>query len=213
MSDEDWRVEVELADSDVATRLHAAAGTGKLVRHAREELAGRAALSKDGSLIFAYATTRENAEAAEQALRDVVSQEQLAATFSIKRFHEAVGRWEDPDVPLAEDPTAELSEIRAAEQADSDAAGIPEFEVRVTLPTRREAIDLAERLRSEGMPSLRHWRYLLLGAWTEMDAQELADRLRNELPGVDLRVEGTSAYELQQNPNELRVFAGPFVFF
>jgi hypothetical protein len=213
MSDEDWRVEVELADSDTATRLHAATAANKLVRHARDRLAGRAVLSRDDNLIFAYATTRENADAAEQALREVVSDEHLDATFSLKRFHEAAGRWEDPDVPLAQDATPEPSEIRAAEQADSDAAGIPEFEVRLTLPTRREAIELAERLKSEGMPSLRHWRYLLLGAWTEMDAEELADRLRNELPGVELRVEGTSAYELQQNPNELRAFAGPFVFF
>jgi hypothetical protein len=213
MSDEDWRVEVELADSDTATRLHTATAANKLVRHARDELAGRAVLSRDGNVVFAYATTRENAQAAEQALRDVVSDEQLDATFSLTHFHEAAERWEDPDVPLAQDATPEPSEIRAVEQADSDAAGIPEFEVRLTLPTRREAIELAERLKSEGMPSLRHWRYLLLGAWTEMDAEELADRLRNELPGVELRVEGTSAYELQQNPNELRAFAGPFVFF
>jgi hypothetical protein len=212
MSDEDWRVEVELTDSGAATRLHAASAARQLVRHARDELAGRAVLSKDGNLIFAYATTRENAEAAEQALRDVVSEEQLTATFAIKRFHEAVERWEDPDV-ADEDPAAAQSEVREAEQADSDAAGIPEFEVRLTLPTRREAIELAERLNSEGMPSQRHWRYLLLGAWTELDAQELADRLRKEFPGVDLRVEGTSAYQLQQNPNELRVFAAPFVLF
>jgi hypothetical protein len=216
MSDEDWRVEVELADSDTATRLHTAIAAGKLVRHAREELAGRAVLSRDDNLIFAYATTRENAQAAEQALRDVVSDEHLDATFSLKHFHEIAERWEDPDVPLPTDATsvaAERAEAREAEQADSDAAGIPEYEVRLTLATRREAIDLAERLQREGMPSLRHWRYLLLGAWTEADAEVLADRLRSELPEVDLRIEETSAYQLQQNPNELRVFAAPFVLF
>ena len=42
--------------------------------------------------------------------------------------------------------------------------------------------ELADRLRDEGLPVFRLWSYLEVGAVTEELANELAERLRNELP-------------------------------
>jgi hypothetical protein len=207
MAEEDWRVEVALADHAAAMKLHIAAGdddADELYSHARRELRGRVALTHDGDRVFAYATTREAAEAAAEALRRLAEREQLNGTFTITRWHPLAERWEDPAVPLPADPAAIAAEDAEGAQENRDEqaaeghdANVPNFEVRITLPTHGEAVALAKKLADEDLPTQRHWHYLLIGAWTEEDANQLADRLRGELAlGTDIRVEATFAYVL-----------------
>jgi hypothetical protein len=218
---EDWRVEAELADQESAGRLHAAAGARELYRHARRELHNRAALSHDDNLVFAYATTREDAEAAEQALRELAAGESLEATFTLTRWHPIAERWEPADVPLPSDSesVAEEQQENAEEEQQTEAeegheSGVPEFEVRITMPSHSEAVALAKRLAGEGLPSQRHWHYLLIGAWTEADATALAERLRKELPAeAEIRVEATFAYVLEQDPTAGGPRFSPFALF
>jgi hypothetical protein len=221
MADEDWRVEVELAHGRAAEKLHGAAGAKELYSHARRELRNRAALTHDDNLVFAYATTREDAEAAEGTLRELAAAEQLAATFSLTRWHPLAERWEDPAVALPSDPAAVAEERDEGEQSEEEreaqeghATGIPEYEVRITLPSHSEAVALSKQLAGEGIPSQRHWHYLLIGAWTEDDANALAERLRREVAaGSDIRVEATLAYVLRQDPGAGGPPLSPFVLF
>jgi hypothetical protein len=60
----------------------------------------------------------------------------------------------------------------------------------VHLPDAGRARDLARRLRGEGQPVERRWRYVMVGAVTEERATELAERLRGELSEeADVRIE------------------------
>ncbi|MGD0198043.1 MAG: hypothetical protein ABSC56_09090 [Solirubrobacteraceae bacterium] len=221
MSSEDWRVETRLADSGAAKQLHAAAGAAKLYAHARVELYGRASLSHDDDRVFAYADTREHAQAAQQALEALAAQEGLSASYTLQRWHPLAERWEDPDVPLPSDPAAVAEEESEGAQSDRELeseeakrTGVPEFEVRVTLPTHSDAVALAKKLAAESIPSQRHWHFLLIGAWTEDDANLLAERIRADAPaGSEVRVENTLAYILSQEPHSKALAANPFVLF
>ncbi len=50
------------------------------------------------------------------------------------------------------------------------------------MPSRADAIELQERLRAEGIPSLRRWHYVLVGAPDEDAAATLAERISAEAP-------------------------------
>jgi hypothetical protein len=220
MADEDWRVEVELADSGAAGKLHAAAGAKELYAHARKELRERAALTHDGNLVFAYAATRGDAESAERTLRELAAAEQLAASFTLTHWHPAAERWENPAVQLPSDPADVAEERQEAAESETEReaqeghdTGVPEYEVRITLPSHSAAVALAKRLAGEGLPTQRHWHYLLIGAWTEDDANKLAERLRAELPDAEIRVETTFAYVLEQDPGAGGPPLSPFVLF
>ena len=147
MADEDWRVEVELADSGAAQKLHGAAGARELYSHARRELRNRAALTHDEHLVFAYAATRADAEAAELTLRELAAAEQLEATFTLTRWHPLAERWEDPAAAFPSDPASVADEREQGEQSEvareaqeGHATGIPEYEVRIrSRPTPRRS--------------------------------------------------------------------------
>ncbi|HXQ89486.1 MAG TPA: hypothetical protein VN733_07575, partial [Solirubrobacterales bacterium] len=87
--------------------------------------------------------------------------------------------------PLPDDPTekrAERQEAIEREMKETEERGYPEFEVRIDLPSREEAKRFAERLRAEGLPVVRRWKFVLVGAIDEEHAKELAERLRLEAP-------------------------------
>ena len=78
----------------------------------------------------------------------------------------------------------------AAEAEEARAEGEFDWSVVVHLPSRDLAADLADRLSAEGVSVTRRWRYVVAGAATEERAEELADRLRSELPDdAEVRVE------------------------
>jgi len=56
------------------------------------------------------------------------------------------------------------------------------WEVRVELPSHRQAVELAWRLRAEGRPVIRRWKYLILGAANEDEASTLAEAIAQQAP-------------------------------
>ena len=215
MSDEDWRVKFELADESLAQGLYTAGGERELAAHARKTHTERAALSLDGPVIFAYAKTREDAEAARQALTALAHEEGLEAeSISVSRWHDVAEKWEDADAPLpvdSEELAAERAELLDSERGDPDPH---EWEVRVTLPTHRDAVAFADTLAKENIPSQRHAHFLLLGARNEPEANELADRVRNEAPvGTEVRTELTFSYVEKLSPDATYRRLSPFVPF
>jgi hypothetical protein len=203
---DDWRLQVDLHDpkhtEPLLERLDA--------RELEHELSGafhdRVVVSRDDARIFLYAGSKEQIEGARELLLELAEKHGWSLDVELKRWHPTAEEWEDPDKPLpdGEGAKAEREELMAAERRHSEESGDPEFEIRVDLPSRHDAADFAKRLRSENLPAVHRWRFLLVGATDEDSAKALAERIRSEAPaGSRVSVEGTwkEAYaELPPNP-------------
>lgn len=192
---DDWRVKIEIHDETGIRHLIDEVRELEVVHDARQMLANRVAVTHDGQSVFAYATTRQAAGEARQALGKLIDDHGLEATFELTRWHHAEEKWENADLALpqtSEELATEREVLRNRERQETEALGFAAWEVRVELPDRPTAIAFGERLASEGHPCARRWRYLLIGAQSEADAAELADRIKNEAPeGAHVVTEGS----------------------
>src|SRR5262249_19681802 len=125
------------------------------------------------------------ASEAERVVRDLMEQDKLAGELRLMRWHPVAEEWKPAEESLPENEAA-----KAAEMAEHEASGHREhrehhevpWEGVIDVPHLREAISLAKKLREEGHPVKRRFRYLLIGADTEEDAVELGQRLEGEVP-------------------------------
>ena len=192
MADEDWRIEVELDDEEQGYSLTERLRAGDLDDEARARLGERVVVSRDGSRLFLYSATESQSREAEQVIRDLVSSHDLSASIAATRWHPIEQTWQDASIPLPTSPESieeERTSREAAEERDAERAGWTSH-VRVELPRRGDAVDLADRLEAEGEKVHRRWRYVTVDVATEDAAQELADRLADSLPeGSELTIE------------------------
>jgi hypothetical protein len=130
----------------------------------------------------------------------------------LRRWHPVAEEWEDPERPLpvsAEEKTAEREELMRSEDRETEERGYPEYEVRVDLGSRHEAIRFAEQLREEGLPNVHRWRYVLVGAVDEDAAKGLAERIRAEAPADGkVSVEGVWRMAWDERPPNPFAFMG-----
>ena len=192
---DDFRIAVEFQDEGSILHFGRSLREREFEKELREQLGDGVIVSRDGSEVFLYASTPEQARAAETAVREVLEHQDFDAEVSpVERWHPVEERWEDTSVPLPQSG-AEVAAEQAREEADeareSRDLGYAEWEVRVDLPTHADAVALAERLESEGIsPLVRRWKYLLIGTATDDDARALAERIRAEAPaGADVKAE------------------------
>jgi hypothetical protein len=208
MNDE-WRLQVDPHDPEHGGPLVERLEARELQHDLSDAFHDRVIVSRDGDRIFLYAGSREQADLARQFLQDLAKQHDWHLDLELRRWHPAAEEWEDPDKPLPVDESAqhaEHEELMAAERRETEERGAPEFEVRINLPSRHEALRFAGQLRSEGLPVVHRWRFLLVGAVDEDNADALAERIRNEAqPGSDIKVEGT--WKLAQAEQPLNPFA------
>ena len=189
---EEFRVEVELDDSEHGYTLGERLRAVDLDQDARRRLGPGVMVTRDGSRLFAYASSEEEARAAERAIRELVEAEGLSAELSVTRWHELEGAWKDVSVPLPATPAeeqAELAALEAAEAREAAEEGRYDWEVVVRMPSRDAARGLAKRLADEGVPVRRRWRYVAAGVASEERAEEIAARLRGELPDADVEID------------------------
>ncbi len=193
---DDFRIRVEASSSGQAHELLRA-----LEAHERDGGADlpspeHIAVSHEEGHVFLYADSAEEAARARATVEAVLSERGIAAEVSSWRWHPEEDRWEDASLALpstAAEHVVEHTRLEELETEESESAGYPEWEVRVTLPTHHDARAFAERLAAEGIPVQRHWRHLTLGAKDEDEARALAERLRAEAPrGSSLEVEGAA---------------------
>jgi hypothetical protein len=192
VSGEDWRVEVELDDKEhgysVGERLRAL----ELNDEARRRLGHRVIVTRDGSKVFLYTTTEDEANEAARVVRELVSAERLTAETRMTRWHPVEEAWQDASVPLPRteaERASEREQREQREQQDVDAGGEYEWRVDVHAPNRTDATALEERLRERGLPVERRWRYLTIGALNEERAGQLAAEVRDELPEAEVWIE------------------------
>jgi hypothetical protein len=212
MSD-DWRLRVDLHEHAFAHQLSEMLGAVEIEHQLERSFRDRVVVSIDGSLVFCYAGTRAQAEAADQLIGQLIAQHEWQADVELSHWHPVAEQWEPADAPLPDSEAAierERAERIAAERAESAEQGYPEFEVRIQCGSRGEAAELSDRLEQEGIPNVHRWSYVLVGATDEDSGQQLAERLRGEVPaGVQITVELNLRMVWEDRPgNPFAVFGG-----
>jgi hypothetical protein len=191
---DDWRIRIELPEEAQAEsllgRLGLDLGTDEAKRLAQELEGRRLAVSRDDNELFVYASTPAEAERALAIVEAELADEGIEARTS------AVERWLHDEERWTGEPPQETWEEEEVER------GYAPWEVRVERDTHAEARELADELEQEGYDVVRRWRYLIVGAASEKEARELAERVHGEVePG------GEVVWEVMpQNP--FAVFGG-----
>lgn len=207
---DDWRLRITLAGPEHAEKLTARLEAAELTDEIAHELGDAIVVSRDGRDVFLYADTHAALETTERIVRTDLAGHEWNADVVASRWHEDAEDWEPADAPLARTAAqreAERARLMQREDAEAVANG-PEFEARAVLPTHRAARELSERLTRAGVPNVRRWRYVLVGAADEDAAREWAERLRTESPpGTAVTVEGTFAYVERAAPTRFKAVA------
>jgi hypothetical protein len=203
MSD-DWRLRVELEDERQASDLADRLSKFDLAHDLQTSFRDRVVVSHDGAELFCYADTRTQAEAAQRAISALAEAGGWQITVELRRWHPVAEEWEDPDKPLPvteAEQAAEHAEVMEAERAESAEQGFPDFEIRVRCGSRREAVELAERLEAEGIRCLHRWEFVVVAAPDEDTAKALGERIRSEAPpGSTVKVEASVSEAVSEAP-------------
>lgn len=149
---DDWRLQIEFVDEGPKDHLLDRLDAKDLEHDLSEAFHDRVIVSRNGTTIFLYAGNREQAEKARSLVERLTREDEEEVEIDFKRWHPTAEDWEDPDKPLPAGAAAKLAEHRRLierERTEAEKQGRPEFEVRVDLPSRREAIDFAERIEGE----------------------------------------------------------------
>jgi hypothetical protein len=202
---EDWRIRVTLgSDGGSKPWSHERLEARSLGTEVADALGDRVAVSRDDGELFLYASTEDEARAAEELVREDLDHHGWQAAVEMTRWHEEAEEWKPADVPLPANDAERAEEHAqrvAKEDAETAADGAAEWEIRVDLPSHREAKRLAGRLEAAGVKPVRRWKYLFVGAYDEDQARALAEELRATLPpGGKVTVEATFASVERNNP-------------
>lgn len=211
---DDWRLRI-----DFQVERHATEATerleSELAHDLKDSFQDRVIVSQDEAELFCYTDSEEQARKVEQLIRSLASEHGWNLETRLQRWHPIAEQWEDPDSPLPStqaEQAVEHEELVETEREESAAEGYPEWEVRVQCASHDEAKRLSEQLSGEGIPNLRRWTYLLVGAIDEDSARKLAERLRQEAPAdstVTAEVSGRKVLEMASSGGRLN----PFVVF
>ncbi len=207
MSD-DWRLRIAFEEHGHVHRLLERLDASELEHRLERSFPDRVIVSREGSEIFCYAGTREQAESVAQLAESLASKQGWKIESELRRWHPSAEAWEEPDKPLP-DSDAELA-AEHAERIARERQQAPEFEVRIECSSREAARELADRLRAEGLANVQRFRYVLVAAADEDSAAALAERVRGEAPaGSKVTTEGTVAAVLSSvGTNPFAVFGG-----
>jgi hypothetical protein len=193
VADDDWRVTVTLHDEAHVGRVLESVREHEVEDDVRRQLGHRVAVSAEGPSIFLYAGTEDAAREADRVVRQLTAQRGVAADFAIDRWHPLEEEWENADVPMPqtdEQRAAEHQRLEQDETKESLATGYAQWEVRIELPSRHAAVELAERLRAEGRSVVRRWTLVVLGANDSDDASALASQIKKEAPaGAEVQIQ------------------------
>jgi hypothetical protein len=212
MNDE-WRLQVDPQNPSHAQALTERLEARELEHDLSNAFHDRVIVSRDDTRLFLYAGSREQIESARELLLSLARQHGWEISLELKRWHPTAEEWEEPDKALPTDEGARVVEretLMAAERKQTEETGHPEFEVRVDLPSRHDAVRFSEQLRKEGLPTVHRWKFLLVGATDEDMGKKLAEQIEDEAPvGTRVRVEGTWAKVLsERSPNPFVVLGG-----
>jgi len=192
MARDDWRIRVELEEEHAGGFLNRlGGGLGSRARDLAKELeADKLAVSRDDDTLFVYAASREQARQAQKIIEAELEEAGIEPrTVKLEHWLADEERWDD-------EPKQETWEEEVLEE------GYSPWEVRVELASHEEAEKLADELEQERLPVARRWRYLVVGAPSEAEAQALATRLHGTVEAG-----GEVVYEAMPH-NPFAIFGG-----
>ena len=177
MARDDWRIRIELEGERAGGFLERLGlDLGSRARELAKELEeARLPVSRVGETIFVYAPSRLQAQQARKVIEAELDEDGLEPLV-VRLEHWLAGeeRWDD-------EPAHETWEEELRDE------GYAPWEVRVECRSHDDADELADRLEQEGYDVVRRWRYLIVGAPSREEAQQLARRLHGEVePGGGL---------------------------
>lgn len=204
MNDE-WRLQVTFEVYGHAQAMIRRLAAGEVEHELKHEFQERVIVSRDGPIIFVYASSRTQIERAEESIVGDAEKHGWQADTKLRRWHPIEEDWEDPEIPLPATDDVRKKEREALmkrERAATEINGYPEFEVRAELPSHHDVVDLSRQLDEDGFSAIHRWRYLVVGASDEDSARKLAERIESEAPaGARVKVEGTWAAAKHDRPN------------
>jgi hypothetical protein len=209
---DDWRLTVTLDDDAAADELVRWLHEVEVEGNARELLGDRVIVSRDNRRVFLYADAEERARSVGRMVAARLGHPE-GVRLDLARWHPVEQAWEDPAVPLPRTQAeweVEHERLQEREAAESRRSGEAAWEVRVELPGHEETVELADRLEEEGLPVVRRYTFLLVGAANEDEAHELAERLRADAPDgarIDVEPGGRMVWEVLPS-NPFVVFGG-----
>jgi hypothetical protein len=168
---DDWRIRIDVEEKHAGGLLdRLGAELDEEARELAQALSqSRLAVSRDGDEIFVYASSRTEAERAQQVVESQLrSLGGDARASRVEHWLEDEERWDDE--PKGE--TWEEEEL---------GRGFAPWEVRVQSASRAEAKALEEQLESEGYRPVRSFQYLVVGTTSKEDADALAARLHGQV--------------------------------
>ena len=182
----DWRLTVRLSDDEQAGHAVRHLSSHQVETEVQRRLGGRVVVGTDGGDgLFLYARSRDAATAARDSVQPLLASNGIQAEFTLDRWHPVAEDWEPADIALpvtGPDVDAERQRLDAEETSESLASGVALFEVRVQLPAHHDAVALADRLRADGYEVVRRWRFLVVGADNEDQADQFAAAIRQQAP-------------------------------
>jgi len=181
VQEDEWRVQIDLADETHGFGLGERFRAHDLDDQARKRLGHRIVVTRDGPRVFLYAGDEAGAHEAELVARELVAADDLSADIALTRWHPLEEEWKDASIPL---PTSDEEQREALERREEteQREGTYDWLVKIDMPSRSEAEKLEELLAGEGLSVHRRWRYLTVDIATEEHAHELASRLRDLAP-------------------------------
>ena len=125
---DDWRLRVDLNEEGIAHELTGRLEAFDLSHDLQTSFGDRVIVSRDGPEVFCYTGTREQAEAAERAIRAVADKHGWSLTSRLEHWHPTAEQWEAPDEPLPHTETetaAERAELMETEREESEEQDYP----------------------------------------------------------------------------------------
>jgi len=188
---DDWRIRIEVVDvHDTLLERLGVELDDEARELARELKSHRLAVSRGGDEVFVYASSRIDAERAQQVVEAQLRTLGSPAKASrIEHWLEDEERWDD-------EPPSETWE---EEELDR---GYAPWEVRLDCGSRKAAEELAEQLTGEGYRPVRAFTYVIVGTASKEDAEALAARIHG------LVAAGGEVVSEETPPNPFAIFGG-----
>ena len=198
---DDWRVRIalvdlprELTDDDqvyargypaspqeiaAAAAVHAEMESYRqaLIPELGSRLGDQVAVGSSDTDIFLYASSAGSADEAARVAREVLARHDVSAPVRIERWSSWDEEWLDatdkPSADVAAEQQAEHEYLQEQERETSVTTGRPAWQIRVKLPSRRDAVALAGHLAAQGWQVRPLRKDLIVWADCEDDAKGL----------------------------------------
>jgi hypothetical protein len=171
MARDDWRIRIELEDEHAHGFLERLGldMSSRAKELAQELKAERLPVTRDGDMVFVYASSGQEAERARRVVQAELEEAGVTPhALQIEHWLDAEDRWDDePDEPDVEEELV--------------SRGFAPWEVRVDLASHEQADALADQLEGEGYDVVRRWTYLIIGVHSREEAVTVAERVHGEV--------------------------------